>query len=87
MGVAKLLLPWQIACPRAGLVLGLDDDVGDEPLDPAEPKELGPPLPSDRTWPRMWFHVPTLEVEDREDVDDWHDDEEEEGLLSDGGGR
>lgn len=29
---------------RAGDVLGLDDDVGDEPRDPVEPNELGPLL-------------------------------------------
>lgn len=45
---------------RAGDVLGLDDDVGDEPRDPVEPNELGPLL-SVRTCPRTWFHDPTCD--------------------------
>lgn len=91
MGVAKLLLllPTQIAVPRAGLVLGLEDEVGEEPLEPAEPNELGPPLPRERTCPRIWFHVPTFVEAPKEDVDDSDDwQEDDEGLwLSEGGGR
>ena len=29
---------------RAGLVLGLDEEVGDDPREPVDPKELGPLL-------------------------------------------
>ena len=31
-----------VVLDRAGDVLGLDEDVGDDPRDPVEPSELGP---------------------------------------------
>lgn len=41
--MTKLLLPLvAVLLGRAGDVLGLDEEVGDDPRDPVEPSELGP---------------------------------------------